>query len=265
MLFRSKKTFPRGLSPVAEVPLTAQEAATRLADFERIKLAVQECRSLVRRELQDAFFAAIEYPVSAAAAMNRKILSDSTDSHRAYEEIQSLTKQYNELRGGKWRGLMDAAPRRLPVYEDVHGHLTGIRTNTADTINACDYTNVSGGVQTIQMLGHSMKAISMQKGGIATYRFNVEEAGHYIIRTALIPTHPCDDGDLRFSVSIDGQEPVIYSLKEPFRSERWKLNVLSGQAVRDTKAHLSKGYHTLTITALDHHMIIDQLVFISNQ
>ena len=254
-----KKKFPRGLSPVAEVPLTAQEAAVRLAVFERIKLTVQECRSLVRRELQDAFFAAIEYPVSAAAAMNRKILSDSTESHQAYEEILSLTRQYNELRGGKWRGLMDAAPRKLPVYEDVHGRLTGIRTNTVDTINACDYVDASGGVRTIQMLGHSMKAISLQKGGIATYRFHVEEAGNYIIRTALIPTHPNDDGDLRFSVSVDTQEPITYSLKEPFRSERWKLNVLNGQAVRDTKAYLSKGNHMLTIRALDDHIVIDQI------
>ena len=257
-----KKMYPRGLSPVTEVPLTVQEAAIRMADFERIKLAVLECRSLVRRVLQNAFFAAIEYPVSAAAAMNRKILSDSTDSHRAYEEIQSLTRQYNELRGGKWRGLMDAAPRRLPVYEDVHGHLTGIRTYTADTINACDYAEASGEVRTIQMLGHSMKAISMQKGGIATYRFNVEETGHYIIRTALVPTHPSDDGDLRFSVNVDTQEPTTYSLKEPFRSERWKLNVLSGQAVRDTEIHLSKGCHEITIRALDDHIVIDQIIIL---
>ena len=174
-----KKKFPRGLSPVTEVPLTAQETATRMADFERIKLAVQECRSLVRRELKEAFFAAIDYPVSATAAMNRKILSDSTDSHRAYEEIQSLTRQYNELGGGKWRGLMDAAPRRLPVFEDVshvsvsHGdrHLGKPQEPVpmTDTINACDYDDASGDIRTIQMLGHSMKAVSLQKDGELTY------------------------------------------------------------------------------------------------
>ncbi len=254
-----KKKYPRGLSLVSDIPITAQEAVIRMADYERIKTTVQECRSLVRQELQDAFFTAIEYPVSAAAAMNRKILSDSTESHRAYEEIQLLTKQYNELRGGKWRGLMDAAPRKLPVYEDVHGHLTGIPTNTINTINACDYAEVSDGARTIQMLGHSMKAVALQKDGELTYRFDVEKDGDYIIRTAMIPTQPNDNGDLRFSVSIDGQAPVVYSLKEPFRSERWKLNVLSGQAVRDTKAHLSRGGHTLTIRALDDHIVTDQI------
>jgi hypothetical protein len=259
-----KKKYPRGLSLVSDIPLTVQEAAVRMADYKRIKTTVQECRPLVRQELHDAFFAVIEYPVSAAEAMNCKILSDSTESHRAYEEIQSLTRQYNELCGGKWRGLMDAAPRKLPVFEDVHGHLTGIPTNTINTINACDYTEVSEGARTIQMLGHSMKAVALQKDGELTYRFDVGEDGDYIIRTALIPTQPNDNGDLRFSVSIDGQEPIVYSLKEPFRSERWKLNVLSGQAVRDTKAHLSKGGHTLTIHALDNHIVIDQIKILNN-
>ena len=96
----------------------------------------------------------------------------------------------------------------------------------------------------------------------AVDRFDVEKDGDYTIRTAQIPTQPQDGGDLRFSVSIDGQEPAVYSLKEPFRSERWKLNVLNGQAVRDTKVHLRKGSHTLTIRALDDHIVIDQIIIL---
>ena len=255
-----KKVYPRGLSSVSDIPLTPQEAATRIADFERIKTTVLECRSLIRQELQDAFFAAIEYPVFAAAAMNRKILCDSAESHQAYEEIQLLTRQYNELCGGKWRGLMDAAPRRLPVYEDVHGHLTGRPANIVSTINACDYAEVSGGARTIQMLGHSMKAIALQKGGALTYRFDVEEEDNYIIRIALIPTHPLDGGDLRFSVAVDDSEPTVFSLKEPFRSEQWKLNVLSGQAHRSLTLHIPAGKHKLTVRALDDHIIVDQIL-----
>lgn len=80
-----------------------------------------------------------------------------------------------------------------------------------------------------------------------------------MLRVALIPTQPNDKGDLRFSVSVDGAEPTVYSLKEPFRSERWKLNVLRGQAVRELKlAGLKAGKHSLVIKALDNHVIIDQ-------
>ena len=254
-----KKMYPRGLSPVSDIPLTPQEAATRIADFERIKTTVLESRSLIRQELQDAFFAAIEYPVFAAAAMNRKILCDSAESHQAYEEIQLLTRQYNELCGGKWRGLMDAAPRRLPVYEDVHGHLTGRPAVMVSTINACDYAEVSQGARTIQMLGHSMNAVALQKNGVLSCPFTVERESDYVITVALIPTHPLDGGDLRFSVAVDDSQPAVFSLKEPFRSEQWKLNVLSGQARRSLTLRIPAGPHQLTVRALDDHIVVDQI------
>ena len=120
-----KKKYPRGLSAVGDIPLSAIEAAQRLSAFQHLKAEIMAIRMLVRSELNDAFFAAIEYPVSAAAAMSTKILSDSIESHRAYEEIQALTKRYNEMNGGKWRHLMDAAPRKLPVFDNVHAQLTG--------------------------------------------------------------------------------------------------------------------------------------------
>ena len=109
------------------------------------------------------------------------------------------------------------------------------------------------------MLGHSMHAVSLPKGESLTYDFSVEKEGDALLKIGLIPTQPNDQGDLRFSVSIDGAEPVVFSLKEAFRSERWKLNVLRGQAVRDMKlTGLKAGKHTLVIKALDHHLLVDQ-------
>ena len=35
-----------------------------------------------------------------------------------------------------------------------------------------------------------------------------------------------------------------------------------GQAVRDTKAHLFQGSHTLTIRALDDHIVVDQITIL---
>ena len=60
-------------------------------------------------------------------------------------------------------------------------------------------------------------------------------------------------------MSGDGAKPTVYSLKEAFRSEGWKLNVLRGQAVRDLKlTGLKRGKHRLVIKALDAHLIVDQ-------
>ena len=109
-----KEKYHRGLSQVGNVAFTRHEAAERMAVFSHIKANITEAQAYIRPELADAFFAAIQYPVWAASAMNTKILADSAESHRAYQEIQSLTRQYNEMNGGKWRHLMNAAPRKLP-------------------------------------------------------------------------------------------------------------------------------------------------------
>jgi len=115
-----------------------------------------------------------------------------------------------------------------------------------------------GNVHTVEMLGHSMNAVSIAKGSSVTYTFNAPKSGDAVIRTAMIPTQSNDKGDIRYSVSIDGGEPVVYSLKEPYRSEGWKQNVLRGQALRNTNVKVGAGTHTLTITALDDHIVFDQ-------
>ena len=259
-----KKKYPRGLSPVSEVPLTAIEAARRVSAFEHLKADIIAVRPLIRQPLRDAFFAIIEYPVFATAAMNRKILSDSVQSQRAYNEIQQLTQHYNEMNHGKWHHLMDAAPRRLPVFDNVCAQLTGKPVDYVCKMNACDYTEASTSVKTIQMLGHSMNAVALPKDGTLTYRFTTEKKGEYLLQLALIPTQPNDHGDLRFSVAIDGGAPTVFNLKEPFRSEQWKQNVLRGQALRKLKTQLSSGSHTLTIQALDHHFVLDQIMIVCN-
>ena len=210
--------------------------------------------------LQDAYFAAVLYPVLASEAMNRKMLSDSAESQRAYADILALTNRYNRMAGGKWQGIMSATPRNLPVFGQALTPLA--EDNTSDqhrlVMDAADYTQATSGVQTVQMLGHSMRAVSLPRDGELVYEFESPQDGKARLWTALIPTQANDTGDLRYSVSIDEGEPVTYSLKEPYRSEQWKRNVLRGQALRHTDIFVAKGHHTLRIKALDDHIIVDQ-------
>ena len=108
------------------------------------------------------------------------------------------------------------------------------------------------------MLGHSMNAVPIPKGTELTYEFDSPQEGEAVLYTAMIPTQPSDRGDLRYQVQIDDQQPVVISLKEPYRSERWKLNVLRGQALTKTPVRVAKGRHTLRVKALDDHIIFDQ-------
>ena len=275
-----KKKYPGGKSVPGSTEFSLKEAYERMEAFARIEATVDVYRPLVMEGRQDAYFAHVLYPVHAAAAMTRKMLSYEDDSHRAYEEIQRLTEHYNTMNGGKWRGLMSSAPRDLPVFGDVRTtlpqHPSGVYLIAR---NACDYNPIPNiipeqssptrslslvgrGIETIQMLGHSMNAVAIPKGCELTYDFEsplpTGEELDAVLYTAMIPTQPSDRGDLRYQVRLDNQQPIVISLKTPYRSERWKQSVLRGQILTKTPIHLTQGPHKLSIKALDDHIIFDQ-------
>lgn len=267
-----------------------------LADYEAVKRQIAEVEKVIKPELRDAFFAAVKYPVYGAAAMATKhlqaqearhigkpssfhndeeALESAVRSWNAYTEIKELTDYYNKkMAGGKWDGSMNMAPRDLYVFQPpvLPGELTKeqiakysdmspMPSKLADdgciVRNACDYASASAGTETVEMLGHSMKAVALPKGGRLTYRFDAK-GGEAVLYTALIPTQANDKGDIRYAINIDGGAPIVYSLKENYRSEGWKQNVLRGQAVRKERISLTPGSHTLEITALDAHVVVDQ-------
>lgn len=201
-------------------------------------------------------------------------------SQDAYQEIRRLTDYYNhQLAGGKWAYAMCDHPRDLPVfyapnlpvaltdaevsrYKNISVPKSEPLEEVADSSyiarNACQWDKADKGAVVVQALGHSMNAVKLPKDCSISFDFDSQNEGEAILLTAVIPTQPNDTGDLRYSVSIDGGESQIISIKEPFRSERWKQNVLRGQAVNRTSLRLSKGKHQLTIKAIDNHIVVDQ-------
>jgi hypothetical protein len=252
-----KKKYPGGKSVPSATQFTLKEAYQRMEAFARIEATVDTYRPLVMEGRQDAYFAHVLYPIHAAAAMSRKMLSHEDESRQAYGEIQRLTEQYNAMNGGKWRGLMSSAPRNLPVFGKVRTMLPQ-HPSVGRFIarNACDYQQGKG--TTIQMLGHSMNAVNIPKDNELVYEFESVYEGDAVLYTAMIPTQPNDKGDLRYQVQLDNQQPIVISLKEPYRSEPWKQNVLRCQALKKTPINVSKGQHTLKVKALDNHIIMDQ-------
>ena len=263
-----KKKYPGGKSVPSATEFTLKEAYQRMADFARIEATVETYKPLVMEGRQDAYFAHVLYPIHAAAAMTRKMLSHEAESRKAYQDIQQLTVRYNQLNHGKWQGLMSASPRQLPVFGQVRTELPQHPTPGRYIVsNASDYhlspVTLHLSPTTIQMLGHSMQAVALPKGCELTYDFEVppstgESLGDAYLYTAMIPTQPSDRGDLRYEVGIDDQPRTVISLKEPYRSEQWKKNVLRQQALKRTPVRLTTGKHQLHIKALDDHIIVDQ-------
>ena len=252
----------------------------RATFFSHVKYPVLSASAMSRKMLEAQRARAIAKAESGAKRWQRDeaLLTACAKSQAAYQEIRSLTAYYNkELADGKWQHLIVDNPRDLYVFYApklpmmlTDGEVNKYKSrpdNTVDEIandgsyivrNACQWDKADGGTVCIEALGHSMNAARLPIGKTVTYTFDCQKEGEALLRLALIPTQPNDKGDLRFSVSIDGGKPHTFSLKEPYRSERWKLNVLRQQTLRELPVSITKGKHTLTVEALDNHIVLDQ-------
>lgn len=210
-------------------------------------------------------------------ATEEEIRKACAASQAAYQELRKLTEYYNDVvSDGKWKGSMDMRPRDLPVffapqlplnltekemakyYEEPDRTKYPVSAGDAVALDASDFNAADGKVTPIGMLGHSLKAIAMEKGSSMSYDFHVPKTSDGVVRVAVIPTHALDGNDIRFCVSIDGGQPEVVSIKEVFRSEGWKENVLRGQAVKSIPVSLSEGDHRIVIKALDDNVVVDQ-------
>lgn len=215
--------------------------------------------------------------------LEERIRQLCAESQIAYQTVRKLTEYYNDVvSDGKWKGSMDMRPRDLPVFfapnlpiflteEELARYNDPHLSKSADIIldgvvarNAVNFDEVIGNASPVSMLGHSMNAVQIEKGSSLIYRFDIENGAEGCLRIAMIPNHPVDGKDLRFSVSIDQGTPEEFNLKEPFRSEQWKENVLRGQAVRILPANLKPGKHSIEIKAIDDNIVLDQWMWDSN-
>ncbi len=277
-----------------------READRYIREFLEISEIVEDAGQSIDPSLRDAYFAAIIYPVLSASNNAVKMLEAqrarsfasggvnndisqlylaTARSQEAYRNIRALTETYNEkMSGGKWRKSMNMSPRDLPagyapmlpviltedemseyLVKDTSHEDCNFDVDGAIAFNADDFSDISGDYHVIDLLGHSNRAVELEKSGSVTYSFAIDDdLAESLLTVAMIPTHANDK--VRYNVSIDGGEPIEFNLKEPFRSERWKINVLRGQARRSIKLpHLEKGNHKITITAVDSHIVVDQI------
>ena len=113
----------------------SDEIATRLNQYDSIEQKADSISKHIPAALRNAYFELVNYPVSGAAEMNKKWLNSQyansfspfqlpeanvtkEKSLQAYEKIQQITTYYNDsIENGKWKFMMSAQPRKLPVFE----------------------------------------------------------------------------------------------------------------------------------------------------
>lgn len=257
---------------IKDLPWSEQTISERLRSYTVLSDVVERMESNIPADRQDAYFQLVKYPVQAAAQMNRKILTaqlarhskaDWKQSDAAFDSIASLTQQYNSLQNGKWNRMMDFQPRKLPVFKRVE-HTTATEPMVTDRKILCKWNAMEctyGKPVPYEGLGYERKAAGIRKGSSLTFAFDDYGKDSVEVEIRLLPSHPLDEKQLRFAISVDEAVPQTVSYETKGRSEEWKENVLRNQAIRKVTLPINKqASHKLVITALDEGVVLDQVL-----
>lgn len=257
---------------IKDLPWSEQTISERLRFYTVLSDVVERMESNIPADRQDAYFQLVKYPVQAAAQMNRKILTaqlarhskvDWKQSDAAFDSIASLTQQYNSLQNGKWNRMMDFQPRKLPVFKRVE-HTTATEPMVTDRKMLCKWNAMEctyGKPVPCEGLGYERKAAGIRKGSSLTFAFDDYGKDSVEVEIRLLPSHPLDEKQLRFAISVDEAVPQMVSYETKGRSEEWKENVLRNQAIRKVTLPINKqASHKLVITALDEGVVLDQVI-----
>lgn len=110
------------------------ENQTRINKYQNLENQVNALKDKLPAALQDAYFQLVYYPAKASSLLNKKFLyADKANaygkqgrlhakeyadkSEKAFDEIKKITQEYNQIANGKWNGMMDMSPRKLPVFD----------------------------------------------------------------------------------------------------------------------------------------------------
>lgn len=156
-------------------------------------------------------------------------------------------------------------------FVEVNGYVSIFATNYKDKKdgetggwNIYDGLGYAGNSLIALSLSSASPQLEFEKETAAwvAYDFYNETEIEPLIHVYTLPTHPLTNKySMRYAVSIDEGDLQVVDFKTFGRSNEWKLNVLSNQAVRTIKGpRLSKGKHTLKIYKIDPSVMIDRIL-----
>lgn len=270
---RTEERDPK-YSRISDLPFSEEEILERMESYARISDKVEKIGRSVPAADMDKYFQLVKYPVQASAQMNFKLLhaqlarhgkSEWEKSDAAYDSIAALTETYNRgfANGGKWNGIMDCRPRRLPVFNKVERTLSD-EPMPAFPAPAYEWNGTectAGSFTPCEGLGYEEKAASVAPGNALHFDFKAEADTSVLVELCLLPVHPVDGRNLRISVSVDGGKEHVVDYATFGRTEEWKMNVLYNHAVRRFILPLEAAgrKHRLTVKAIDEGVVVDQV------
>lgn len=253
---------------VTDLPWSEEEIRKRLSLYQSLEDRAEIWGRRMPETKRTAYFHLVQYPIQGASQMNKKCLyaqlarhgrADWQLSEQAFDSIVSLTHRYNQ---GKWQGFMDYKPRNLSVYQRIP------RSTATDSLKSArsylfkwnGLEAMEGNLLPCEGLGYEGMAAGISKDSSVMFHFDGCPADSVEVELRLLPAHPVVGNELRVQVSLDEAQLLLVSYRTYGRSEEWKQNVLSNQAVLRLKFPLrGNRTHRITIQALDEGVVLDQL------
>ncbi|RNL82386.1 hypothetical protein ED312_17140 [Sinomicrobium pectinilyticum] len=289
------------------------DAQQRLADYRDIS----DLSDKILRELPEAyrpaFFEMVAYPVMGSYQMNRKFLLAQLNheqvkennfsaanwaaeqSQTAYDSINSLTEKYNNLLGGKWKGMMQLAPGLVARYQNMpdvvytkgagHTPVDLSPQKSKNRLEGCTVLDLAKYTDKVAKDGHTLRVIEgigydweVIQLGEATektadpenpdgsrfeYEFSRVDADSVTVYVYTLPVFPLYEGkSTRFGISVDNQPVYVTENRPKEFSEGWKDQVLQNGAlaVAGFPVEQKAKKHTLKLTCGDPGVIVQRIV-----
>jgi hypothetical protein len=273
-------------------PLSLAEADDRLAAFDRNLARLRSIAAQVPAERRTALFELLGYPVEAAAEANRRFFAAEAHDrlrdadlpralHRGGEarsadaRIAELTRQYDGLAGGKWKGFIAVEPADgqwksyrltpplLPAPAPAGPAPALLVEPVAPREVALDLGKVEGNWRRVAGLGRNGlvlgSRIDRAVTGAATLAL---PAGRWRAVVDLIPTYADADGaPLRLELRIDGEAHPLSVARET-GDPAWAQAVLDNRISVELPADIPGGERRIALRAETGGILIEAIRFL---
>jgi hypothetical protein len=269
------------------------EARARIDRYAALTARAEGLAARMPADRADAYFLLVLYPVRGAAKLNERNLTLdlaalharqgrgdvnalSDRARAAHARIVADTATYN---AGKWRDMMDMAPRRLPVFaEPRYPRIAGAASSGGAAPEAVarnriialtpgdaplDGTTVWERVPGLGSRGVALRSrLDMTAPGPPiALTFRNRDMTDAELRIVALPVHPLTSATgLTIGVQIDDGAVETIDFATHGRSDEWKQNVLSNTAVRTIRLpQLAAGAHRVRLHARDPGFVLDRI------
>jgi hypothetical protein len=272
-------------------PFSIADADMRLAQFDRNLARLREVAPRIAEHRRPAFFELIGYPVEAAAEANRRFfaaeahdrlrdrnlmqaLARGAVARGADARIAALTRDYDALLDGKWRGFIQPEPAdgqwksyraSLPVLPSPAGVPTAplVPEPAMNPDWRVDLRDAGGTWRIVPRLGRHGVSLASRFDRAVAGGIGIDlPAGRWRAVVSLIPTYADTDGaPLRLTVRIDGEAHPLTVARETGDSA-WALAVLDNHVAIEVPGVLGSGHHRIELTAESGGVIVEALRFV---